>query len=674
MTQPDFATLVRPGPVWGLAPERRTPRRAPRFERSPARRAVQAVAAARRLPAWPAHGSPAFAEALAVLRAALRREGFQGEPLARALAVAAQGAEQALGWQPYDVQLQAAALLLDGRLAEMATGEGKTLAVALAAVVAALAGVPVHVVTANDYLAGRDADAMQPLYAWFGLRGAALAPVAQLDGGARQAAYAADVLHASAKELAFDALRDEVAVGGRRHELARRAARLAARLDGTGAMAAAPAGPARHIETEAGPGAGLQRGWSLAIVDEADSVLIDEATLPLLLSRPAPDAARRARHVQALALARRLEAGRHWHDDPAPWPGRAPAPLLTPEGRRELAALAAPLGPRWQRPQAREATAQAALLALHGLQRDRDYLVRGGAVELLDAITGRAAPGRVWSRGLQALVEIKEGVGVSAETETLAQTSFQRYFARYGHLCGLSGTLREARAELRRVYGLTVVPVPLHRPCRRVVGPLRGFADEAARRAAVVRRAAGLQAAGRPVLVGTDSVEAAGLLAQALAQAGVAHRVLDARHDADEAAVVAEAGRAGRVTVATRMAGRGTDIQLDEAARAAGGLHVIVCQRNPSRRLDRQLVGRAARHGDPGSCETWVTLDRPPLKPAGAAPISRHAVPAPVRWPGWLLWIVSAWPQWRDARRLAAVRRELLETDQEWERRLPPAC
>ncbi|MBK6972074.1 MAG: hypothetical protein IPH26_03675 [Sterolibacteriaceae bacterium] len=318
-----------------------------------------------------------------------------------------------------------------------------------------------------------------------------------------------------------------------------------------------------------------------------------------------------------------------------------------------------------------------ALHGLHACHRDAHYVVREGAIELLDEVTGRIAAGRVWSRGLHTVVALKEGLSPPDETDTVAQITFQRFFLRYWRVAGLSGTLREARAELRGLLGAAVVRVPLHAPCRRQALPPRLFERADVRWAAVCERVAALQAAGRPVLVGTDSVADSQALSHQLQAAGIAHRVLNALHDADEATIVAAAGRAGRVTVATRMAGRGTDIVLDAAARAAGGLHVLSCQHNPSYRLDRQLAGRAGRQGDPGSAETWFLPRFANSEVLGD--VDKHG-----RWTyrqswgaAWLIQSARRWSQWREDCRRATLRRELLQQDRHWQRRLsfagPPA-
>jgi preprotein translocase subunit SecA len=628
--------LPVPGPLWGPYPLRPAADRAPAWRRprwlgalGQCRAIVRAVPAAQE--AWRRLDAEALEPALVSLRTRLRREGLREAPLAQALAAASVTAAEQLGWTAREPQLLAATALLHNRLAEMATGEGKTLATGLAAAVAALAGVPVHVVTANAYLAARDAARLAPLFHALGL---SVACAAGGDEAARRAAYAHDIVYATAKDLAFDFLRD--------------------RQDGALEPAAVATAAPRL------------RGLSLALLDEADSILLDEAEVPLILSRSMPQAARRAFLWQALALARRLEPGSDFELRRADRQA-----LLTSAGEERLAVLAQGLGGPWQRPRYRREALHTALAALHLMRRDEHYVVRNGRVELLDEVTSRVAEGRVWSRGLHTLVALKEGLAPPDETETVAQTTFQRFFQRYWRLGGLSGTLWEARHELGRVYGAKVVRIPLHRPCLRREWPARIVAAAAPPWPEAVQRIAALAGAGRPVLVGVDGIAAARALAEALAAAGVPHRVLDALHDADEAAIVAAAGRAGQVTVATRMAGRGTDIELDAAARAAGGLHVLNLQCNPSRRLDRQLAGRAARHGDPGSVETWLVPSV--LTSAGASGVdmdgSWNTASRPLSWPI-AATLQRRWQQRREEGRRTAMRERLLEEDLRWEQRL----
>ena len=500
----------------------------------------------------------------------------------------------ALGLQPRANQWLAARAMVEGRLAELATGEGKTLALALAAAQLALRGRSVHLLTANVYLAARDADQLRGWYARLGLRVAAVG--ADHDSAQRAAAYRADVVYVSARELVFDSLRDEVA-GRSAWSGSRRDAHLSEH--------------ARALtQTPVDDDGATVPAFDVALVDEADSILLDEALLPLVLARPGATGERLAQLGLALDLAARLQPGRDFALQPV-----ARDSLLTPAGAQRLEALCSGLPRLWQHRLHREELVRLALVALHLLQPQRDYLVRQAQVHLIDPVTGRIAHGRMWSNGLQALVCLKEGCPPPPPTETVARTTYSHFLRRYRLLGGTSATLHDPRQELRQLYGLAVTRVPAHAPSRRERGPNRWFVDEAARDQAVVARALALAATGRPVLIGTDGVPQSLRLVAAFeatfeaagAAGAVAPRLqcLDARQDAQEAARIAEAGQPGCITVATRMAGRGVDIRLHPAAARTGGLHVLNCQDNPARRLDEQLFGRSGRQGDPGSVEHW---------------------------------------------------------------------
>ena len=581
-------------------------------------------------------GEAAAAARLTELRALLARDGLGDALLSEAFAFVLRASEKVLGKHLYDTQLMAAHIMLGGGLAEMATGEGKTLTAGVCAVSAALAGIPVHVVTVNDYLVERDAELLGPLAAALGLSvGAVTQP---LDVAERTAAYACDITYCTAKELAFDYLRDGVACGHQRADLRRRAGMVGG--------------------AAAGPGA-LLRGLCMAIVDEADSVLLDEARVPLILSQASSNPAQAAMHGEALRVAARLEQGRDFTLD-----ARAMAGVLTAAGAALVERMCAGQGGVWRNRLHREEAVGSALAALHLYRRDRHYLVSDGKVFIIDEATGRLAAGRVWSNGLHQLIERKEGVKPTAELVTAAQITFQRYFQRYLRVGGMSGTLAEARGELAAVYQLSVVRVPLRRPSRRELQPTRLFGVRIARDRALVARVREIIEKGRPVLIGVDSVADSEAVSARLRQEGVAHAVLNARYDALEAEIVARAGSPGQVTVATNMAGRGTDIPLGPGVAERGGLHLISCQHNAARRIDRQLIGRCARQGDPGSAETWLALDRPrigrlfPRWLSGA--IGEHGITRPA----WLVALIVLAPQWLAERRERAQRWEMLRQDQ----------
>ena len=525
----------------------------------------------------PVTADPSLDQLRAWLASDPRAEASCEAALARVSAACA----ETLGVTPYPTQLRAARALLRGELVEMATGEGKTLAVGLAAACGALAGRPVHVVTANDYLAARDCEWLRPLFRSLGLTCGHV--TAASDPAARRAAYACSITYCPGRELVFDYLRDRLLAPRPHTPLLGRIA----------TMGAAPR-----------PQRTLLRGLWMAIVDEADSVLLDEALMPLVLSGPAGKAESREVLELARAQAQALTAGEDFVLDAVNRRAR-----LTEAGLRRLQADPA-ANARYRTLLHQTEYAETALAALHLYRRDRDYLVCNETVQIIDEATGRAAPGRVWSRELHGFISLKEGCPPPPGMRTVAQITFQTFFPRYLHLCGTSGTLREERAELASVYGLRVTCVERRLPHRLQRSPTRLFASSEAQIDAVVARVRELRESGRPVLIAMDSVAEADALARRLGERGIAHQVLHARQDRAESELIAQAGRPGTVTVTTNIAGRGTDILIDPAVAAAGGLHVIACQHNRARRTDRQLCGRAARQGNPGSCERWVSVQQ----------------------------------------------------------------
>jgi preprotein translocase subunit SecA len=529
---------------------------------------------------------------LAARCVAVRDRARQGEPeatwLVETLALAREVAARDLGLRPFDVQLLGALALHRGHIAEMKTGEGKTLVAALAVTVAALPGHGVHVVTVNDYLAVRDAGWMGPVYRAFGLTVGvvteSLDPQTHL--AERQAAYQADVTYVTNHELVFDYLRDN---------LARREGEL------------------------------LLRPLHQAVVDEVDFLLLDEARTPLIISGPMGDDPSRC--VRAREVVAPLVLGEDFRVDHK---NRQVSPTESGwrrvEAALEIENLSDPEHLPWQH------VVHNALLA-HGVyQRDEDYLVEDGRVVLVDEFTGRVSPDKRFADGLHQALEAKEGVEIKAEDRTLAKTSYQNYFRLYPRLAGMTGTAWSAREELQRTYGLRVVRVPTNRPVIR--RDLRAVVYRSAEEkfAAVADAIAAARAAGRPVLVGTTSVRESELLSAVLSTRGLTHVVLNAKNDELEAEIIAQAGRPGAVTVSTNMAGRGVDILLggapapgeveDPAAAerrardraavvAAGGLLVIGTGQHDARRIDEQLRGRAGRQGDPGSSIYLISLDDP---------------------------------------------------------------
>lgn len=530
------------------------------------------------LPAFGAASDEHLGRLARDLRRALSNDGLGDGLCAYALALVAETARRRLGMLPHRCQLLGAWAMLNGRLAEMDTGEGKTLTIAMAAATAGLAHRRTHVITVNDYLVERDARELAPFYQALGLTVAGV--TAELrDPAARAAAWRNDVVYCCNKGLAFDYLRDRVAMGARRGALH------------------------REIDVLRGAPPALLPGLEFGIVDEADSVLIDECRTPLILSRECPPIYPQEVFAAALRLAGELAPGRHY---------RAHAHQhrieLRPAGQAALQEEVRGLGEFWAPARRREELVRQALSALHLFRRDEHYLVRDGRVEIIDPNTGRVMPDRSWELGLQQMIETREGCAITGAKETLARITYQRFFGRYRWLAAATGTGGEVAGELWRVYGLRVMRVPRHRASQLLRQPTTIHATAANWLDDLVVRIRHLVQQQRPVLVATRTVAASEALSAALSAARLPHQVLNARHDAAEAAIVAKAGLAGRITVATNMAGRGTDIRLGGGVDLLGGLHVIATELNESTRLDRQLAGRAGRQGDSGSYERVLSL------------------------------------------------------------------
>jgi preprotein translocase subunit SecA len=514
-------------------------------------------------------------------RAQLRKQGLASLPLVKAVALLQEVIYRELGIRLFDCQLLAARIMLDKRLAEMHTGEGKTLAIAMAAMTAAMAGIPVHIITANDYLVERDADQLQRICSRIGLSvGAVMTGMAP---DQRRDAYACDITYCTAKELVFDYLRDRILPRQGQGDLHCRA------------MSLTDAGSSQNR---------VLRGLCMVIIDEADSILLDEAITPLILSREEKNAIAENHYLKAMEVAHQLENPVHFILDDYTREAE-----LTRVGSAEIEKKTQGWGGLWMTARFREGLIGQALAALYLYHRDRDYLLKDDAVHIIDPTTGRRAEGRQWSRGLHQLLEMKEDCLPSNEFQAIAQITYQRFFPRYLQLGGTSATLRESRGELQFVYELPVVKVPRRKSSHLTYLPQRLYFKRRYRWRAVVKRVIELRAQGRPVLIGTDSVADSEALARSLRSAQVPHEVLNARQDDKEAHIVARAGKSKQVTVTTNMAGRGTDIPLEESVVECGGLHVICCQHNASRRIDRQLRGRCGRQGEPGSVETLLCLE-----------------------------------------------------------------
>lgn len=517
------------------------------------------------------------------------RDQFRRKPepvdeiLLPALAAVREAAHRCLGLRAFPVQLIGALALHRGWLAEMATGEGKTLTAGLAAVLAGWTKRPTHVVTVNDYLAARDAEWLRPLHTFCGVRAGCV--TGQLDAASRAKEYDRDVTYTTSKELLADFLRDRLRLG----PLADPGRRLIRQL----------------LQPRSAAGDGLvMRGLHTAIIDEADSVLIDEAVTPLIISATRKNESLREAGALASVIANELQPEADYSLDL-----RHKEVELTESGRDKLAGRCAALPGFWRGNDRRAELIRTALVAREFFHRDRQYILVEGKVVIVDEFTGRPMPQRTWREGLHQAIEAKEGVELSDPSETVARMSFQRFFRCFHRISGMTGTAWEAASEFWQIYGLPVVRIPTNRPCIREQLPDLFFKSDTAKWRGVVDEIARVHSSGRPVLVGTRTVAASERLGVDLAVRGVGAQILNASRLGEEAMIVALAGERGRVTIATNMAGRGTDIRLGAEVARLGGLHVIATERHESGRVDRQLFGRAARQGDPGSAQAFVSAE-----------------------------------------------------------------
>jgi preprotein translocase subunit SecA len=479
-------------------------------------------------------------------------------------------------------QIIAARAMLHGRLAEMATGEGKTYAALLAAATVALAGIPVHVMTANEYLAVRDAHSLNDVLLTLGLSSGVVTQESQADE--RREIYKKNIVYCTATEVIFDYLKDRLIGAGQPS--------LKARLD--------------RVKATTEQRQPVLRGLCFALVDEADSILIDEASTPFILAAAQNKKDEDSVFSTALNLAKTLNIQQDYIRQP-----KQKSVEFTDAGKARLNTLCLPLSGMWkQSSRYREELVSKAIAALICFERDVDYVVMDNTIHIVDENTGRIAEGRQWSDGLHQMIEIKEGVSATQGQRTIVQLTYQRFFPRYLMLAGMSGTLKEGAKELRLTYGLTIEKIAPFTCNQRQQPPVQIFANQRLADEKFLRIVAQNHALGRPILIGTDSVDDSTRVSHMLTLNHFAHSLLNAREHEKEAAIVAQAGQIGKITVATNMAGRGTDIALGDGVKALGGLLVISCQSNSSARIDRQLSGRSARRGDPGCAITLLNVKR----------------------------------------------------------------
>jgi preprotein translocase subunit SecA len=527
--------------------------------------------------------------ALRRLARSLSYRAKAGEPadslLVETFAATREAGRRALGMRHYDVQLLAGVALVHGSIVEMQTGEGKTLVATLPLVLYALAGKGAHLATVNDYLAKRDAEWMEPIYKALGLSVGIVQ--SQMDFDERRKAYACDVTYGTAKEFGFDFLKDRLM----NREI----------TEGRGDLGAMLTGKAESATAKL-----LQRPYWFALVDEADNVLIDEARTPLIIASP-PGEAQAVQQALFQFAARAAESLER--DEDFEYDVQKQTCELLGRGRSRVRAL--------ERPDLLDSVSllaiyeavERALRARQAFVRDRQYVVRDDKIVIIDEFTGRAAEGRTWRDGLHQAVEAKEGVEITVPSGHAARITIQDLFARWPHLAGMTGTIATSAPEISRTYNVAVATVPTNRPAIRKRLPAVVSADQAEKFARIVAEVQAMHALGRPVLIGTRSIDKSEELSRLLTEAGLAHTVLNARQIEKEAEIVALAGQRGQITVSTNMAGRGTDIKLGEGVHDLGGLHVICTELHDSARIDRQLIGRCGRQGDPGTWRQYVSLD-----------------------------------------------------------------
>jgi preprotein translocase subunit SecA len=507
--------------------------------------------------------------------------------LPEAFALVREAGRRALNMRHFDVQILGGIAMHNRSVAEMQTGEGKTLTATLPLYLSALEGKGAHLATVNDYLARRDAEWMRPLYEALGITvGVVESQMTQPD---RRKAYASDITYGTAKEFGFDFLRDRL---------------LLRRLgEGQSDFLGGMLGMLGNANSEKP----VQRSPFFILVDEADSILIDEARTPLIIAALPSEEQRVAvvAYKWAASVAEQFEDDIHYeydHDDKKV--------ELTPDGRRLVRSLAKPDAMHNMGMFTIYEYIERAVKVERDFIRNRQYVVRNGEIVIVDEFTGRMAEGRKWRAGLhQAIEASQDGVEVTVETGQAARITVQDYFLLYPRVAGMTGTASSSAGELKRIYKLRVEAIPTNRPAIRKRLDDRVFGISDSKWHAIVNEVCEVHATGRPVLIGTRSIDKSELLSKMLDLRGVNHVVLNANHIAEEAKIVGEAGTAGRVTVSTNMAGRGTDIKLQPGVKEMGGLHVIVTEMHDSARIDRQLAGRCGRQGDPGTFRVYLSLE-----------------------------------------------------------------
>lgn len=579
---------------------------------------------------------PSLKEKISILRKRLYWEGLKDELVIESFAVIREVAGRRMRIRHHDVQLYGGWVMLQGMIAEMETGEGKTLTATLPACTAAMAGIPVHIVTVNDFLVSRDSNWMSPIYHAMGLTVGKITENMSLQE--RQDAYACDITYCTNKQLVFDYLKDRLLLDQEDRRLHLQLEDLYQVRPRTSRL--------------------LLRGLCFAIVDEADSILIDEARTPLVISKSGKSRQEEMTYRQAMAVAGKLHQPADFSINT-----RDKHIELTELGKFKVNRSVKGMGSVWNGVKRRYGLIKQALAALHLYQLDKHYLVKDGKIQIIDEYTGRIMADRSWERGLHQMIEAKENCNISGRQETLARISYQKFFRRYLRLAGMTGTAHEVTGELWSVYRLNVVCIPTNKTVRRQ--PLENLIYVSAEQKwkKIIESINDIHTQQRPILIGTRSVATSEYLGQLLEKKGLPHKVLNARQDQQEAEIITQAGRPGSISVATNMAGRGTDIRLAPGIAELGGLHVLATEIHEARRIDRQLFGRCGRQGDPGSYQAIISLEDEFIKDFFGTLLLRVYAGRETPLPGWLSRLLIVIVQWRAERYHSHIRKELLKQD-----------
>lgn len=503
--------------------------------------------------------------------------------LCKSITYIQEAVSRVLGFRPFKEQIAGAIALYNGYIIEMSTGEGKTVTAVMAAIIRGWTAKPCHIITANDYLASRDADIMQKLYNFCHVSVGSV--TSEMKPAERKEAYLKDVTYSTAKEILADFLRDRILLG-QQQKFHKRLIHSLFENDNKNLMSL------------------VQRGLDTAIIDEADNVLIDEAVTPLIISKEEPNKAFEEACFCATQIAKNLQKNKHYTCD-IKFRTISFIKDIDQEIKKNAEKHPSPFaGILFQKDLVRKA-----IIAKEFYRRDQQYVIDEGKIVIVDESTGRKMPMRSWNDGLHQMVELKEGLEMTPVKETQARLSFQRFFRFYKSFSGMTGTGKEAKKEFWLIYGAPIMIIPNHKKNQRTIKPLKVFSNKNAKLKAIIKEVEKIHAQSRPILIGTRNVAESELIASILEDKGLPYRIINAVRSEEEASIIASAGKANAITVSTNMAGRGTDIKITKEVKRLTGLHVIATECHRSSRIDRQLFGRGARQGDPGSAISYSSFE-----------------------------------------------------------------